>query len=110
MHLQSLKLLRPTVMSRCFYKKIQHLALALGSNVTFDVAQCPLYHMTCAPANFEVAASNSVGDDAFYIKIDYLTFDLVARKVVQYPKYYVTYTAAKVEVATANGSEGDAFT
>ena len=68
MHLQSLKLLRPTVMSRCFYKKIQQLALALGSNVTLDVAQCPLYHMTCATSNFEVAASNGVEDDAFTFK------------------------------------------
>ena len=42
MHLQSLKLLRPTVMSRCFYKKIQYLTLALRSNDTWDVAQCPL--------------------------------------------------------------------
>ena len=68
MYLQSLKLLHPTVMSRCFYKKIQHLALALGSNVTLDVAQCALYHMTCSPANFEVAASNGVEDDAFTLK------------------------------------------
>ena len=68
MHLQSLKLLRPTVMSRCFYKKIQHLTLALGSNVTRHVAQCPLYHMTSASANFEVAASNGVEDDAFTLK------------------------------------------
>ena len=67
MYLQSLKLLRPTVVSRCFYKKIHHLALALGSNVTLNVAQCPLYHMTCAPANFEVAASNDL-DDVFTLK------------------------------------------
>ena len=68
MYLQSLKLLRPTVMSRCIYKKIQHLALALGLNVTREVAQCPLYHLTCAPANFEVAASYGVEDDAFTLK------------------------------------------
>ena len=68
MYLQSLTLLRPTVMSRCFYKKIQHFALALGSNVTLGFAQCSLYHMTYAPANFEVAASNGVEDDAFTLK------------------------------------------
>ena len=31
--------------------------LDLGSKVTRDVAQCPQYHVTYAPANFEVAAS-----------------------------------------------------
>ena len=32
--------------------------------------------MTCAPANFEVVASNGVEGDAFTLKKDYLTFDL----------------------------------
>ena len=60
MHLQSMKQLRPTVISRCFYKKIQYLILALGSNDTLDVAQCPLY--VC---KFGVAASNGLEEDAF---------------------------------------------
>ena len=48
-----------------------------------------LYHMTCAPENFEVAVSNGLEED---------------------PIHHVTYTAAKVEVATANGLGWDAFT
>ena len=39
--------------------------LDLGSKVTRDVAQCPLYHVTYAPANFEVAESNGLEEDAF---------------------------------------------
>ena len=65
MHLQSLKLLRPTVMSRCIYKKIQYYTLVLGANVTRTAAQCPLYHMTYAPANVEVVSSNGLEEDAF---------------------------------------------
>ena len=65
MPLQNLKLLRQTVISICIYKKIQYLTLNLVSNAPCDVAQCPLYHMTCAPENFEVAVSNSLEEDAF---------------------------------------------
>ena len=60
MHLQSLKLLRPTVMSRCFYKKVQYLTLALGSKI-LEMLPYVLY----APANFEVAASNGLEEDGF---------------------------------------------
>ena len=39
--------------------------LDLGSKVTNDFAQCPLYHVTYAPANFEVGTSNGLEEDAF---------------------------------------------
>ena len=42
--------------------------LRVKCHMRCDVAQCPLYHMTCAPANFEVAASIGVEDDAFTLK------------------------------------------
>ena len=64
MHLQSLKLLRPTVMIRCFYNKKTTFGLGLGVKCHMR----SLYHMTCAPANFEVAASKGVEDDAFTLK------------------------------------------
>ena len=68
MHLQSLKLLRPTVVSRFFYKKIQHLALALRQ-MSHEMLPNVLYiNMACAPENFEVAASNGVEEDAFTLK------------------------------------------
>ena len=36
--------------------------LDLGVKVTQNVAQYPLHHVTYAPAKFEVATSNSLGD------------------------------------------------
>ena len=37
----------------------------LGVKVTQDVAQYPPHHMNSVPASFEVALSNSLGEDAF---------------------------------------------
>ena len=34
--------------------------LDVGVKVTQNVAQCPLHHVTYAPAKFEVATSNSL--------------------------------------------------
>ena len=39
--------------------------LDLRVNVTHNVAQYPLHHVTYAPANFEVAMSNGSGGYAF---------------------------------------------
>ena len=39
--------------------------LDLGVNVTQNVAQYPPHHVTYAPAKFEVAMSNGLGEDAF---------------------------------------------
>ena len=60
MHLQSLKIL-------CLTVKEMHLQntvfdLDLGVNVTQDVAQCPLHHVTYAHMKFEAATSNVCGE------------------------------------------------
>ena len=39
-----------------------------GFKVSQDIAQYPLHLVTNAPANFEVAMSNSLGGDAFTSK------------------------------------------
>ena len=64
MHLRSLKLLCPTVKEEMHYKKIHYMALTLGK-VMQNVVQYPPHHMTFAPAKFEVATPNSLGEDAF---------------------------------------------
>ena len=65
MHLQSLKLLCPTVKEEMHLQGKTLYDLDLGVKVTSDVAQYPPYHMTYAPAKFEVAMSNSLGEDTF---------------------------------------------
>ena len=42
--------------------------LDLFVKVTQNVVQCRPNHMTYAPAKFEVATSNSLGEDGFTIK------------------------------------------
>ena len=42
--------------------------LDLGVQVTQDVAQYPLHHVTYSDTKFEVAMSNSLGGDAFTSK------------------------------------------
>ena len=39
--------------------------LDLWAKVTSNVVLCPPNHMTFAPAEFEIATSNSLGEDAF---------------------------------------------
>ena len=39
--------------------------LDLGVNVTRNVAQYPLHHVTYSPTKFEVATSNGLGGDTF---------------------------------------------
>ena len=41
------------------------LGLDLGFNVTRNIAQYPLQHMTCLGTKFEVAPSNDLGIDVF---------------------------------------------
>ena len=80
--------------------------LDLGVKVTQNVAQYPLHQVTYSATKFEVATSKGLEGDAFYKKIQYLTFDLglkVTRKVGQYPLHHVTYSATKFEVAKSNG-------
>ena len=54
MHLQSLKLLCPTVKVEMHLQENTLYDLDLGVNDTLDVAQYPPHHMTYAPAKFEV--------------------------------------------------------
>ena len=56
MHLQNLKLLRPTVYEKMELQESTLYDLDLGVN------PC---HVTNAPAKFEVAMSNGLGEDAF---------------------------------------------
>ena len=79
--------------------------------VTQKVVQYPPNHMTYAHAKFEVATSNSLGEDGFTERTLY-DLDLgvkVTQNVAQYHPYHVTYALANFEVAMSNGSE-DAFT
>ena len=43
--------------------KIQYLTFDL--DVTQNVAQYPLHHVTCSATKFEVATSNGLGGDTF---------------------------------------------
>ena len=52
--------------------------LDLVVKVTQNVVQCPPNHMTYAPAKFEVATSNSLGEDNLQ-KSKYMTLTLESR-------------------------------
>ena len=70
MHLQSLKLLCPTVEEDMHLQENTLFDIDLGIKVTQNVARYPLHHVayayTCT--KFEVATSNSLGGDAFTSK------------------------------------------
>ena len=66
--------------------------------------------MTFAPAKFEVAMSNSLGEDAFTRKY---IFDLdlqvkITLNVAQCPLHHVTYVPTEFEVTTSKAL-GEAF-
>ena len=63
MHLQSLKLLCPTVWEEMHLQ--ENTFLDLGVKATQNIAQYPLHHVTYAPAKFEVDISNGLGRDSF---------------------------------------------
>ena len=71
--------------SMVHHHKLSLFYLYLGVKVTQNVAQYPLHHVTYAPAKFEVAMSNSLGD-AFTRKYKMLPCTL--------------HATAKFEVAT----------
>ena len=58
--------------------------------------------MTFAPAKFEVATSNSLGEDAFTRKF--------ILNVAQCPLHHVTYAPTEFEVTTSKALGGEAFT
>ena len=65
MQLQSLKFLRPTVKEEMHLQETTLYDLDLGVKVTYNVAQYSPYHEKYAPAKFEVATSNRLGEEAF---------------------------------------------
>ena len=56
--------------------------LDLVVKVTQNVVQCPPNHMTYAPAKFEVATSNSLGEEVNYMT---LTLESRSQKGYQVP-------------------------
>ena len=60
----SLKLLCPWLRRRSIYKNTLY-DLDLWVKVTPNVVQCPPNQMTIAHAKFEIATTNSLGEDAF---------------------------------------------
>ena len=68
--------------------------------------------MTFAPAKFEVATSNSLGEDAFTRKyiIDLALQVKVPLNVAQCPLHHVTYAPTEFEVTTSKALGGEAFT
>ena len=68
--------------------------------------------MTYALAKFEVATSNSLGEDNLQESKLY-DLDLgvkVTQNVAKYHPHYVTYAPVSFEVAMSNGSGEDSFT
>ena len=65
MQLWSLKLICPMVKEEMDLQGNTLYDLDLVVKVTQNVVQCPPNHMTYAPAKFEVATSNSLGEDGF---------------------------------------------
>ena len=59
--------------------------------------------MTFAPAKFEIATSNSLGEDA-------LTKVKVTLNIAQCPLHHVTYAPTEFEVTTSKALGGEAFT
>ena len=63
MHLQSLKLLCPTVKEKMHLQEMNYLTLTFGSRSHETLYRIPLHHVPYAPAKFEDATSNSLGED-----------------------------------------------
>ena len=68
MQLQSLKLQPLNVKEEMHLNENTIFDLDLGVQVTQDVAQYPLHHVTYSDTKFEVATSNGLGGDAFTSK------------------------------------------
>ena len=68
MHLQRLKLLRPTVKEQLHLQENAVFDLDFSIKVTHDVAKYPLHHVTYAHVKIEVATSKGLGRDALAIE------------------------------------------
>ena len=112
MHLRSLKLICPMVKEEMHLQEntLYDLDLDLVLKVTQNVVQCPPNHMTYVPAKFEVATSNSLGEDGFTKLYDLDLGVKVTQNVAQYHPHHVTYAPVNFEVAMSNGSGEDSFT
>ena len=85
-------------------------ALDLGAKVTQNDAQNHPHHVTYAPANFVVAMSNGLGEDAFTRKYILTLTPRSGSHEVLPSTHHVTYAQAKFEVATSKSLWGNAFT
>ena len=65
LHQQNLMLLHPMVKEEMHLQENTLFDLDLGVKVTWNVAQCPLHHVSYAPTEFEVTTSKGLGGDAF---------------------------------------------
>ena len=91
------------------------LTLTLGSRsqVTRNIAQYPLRHVSYSAKKIEVSTSKDLGGDAFTRKFNTWPLTLgfkVTWNVAQYLLHHVTFSATKFEVATSNSLGGDTFT
>ena len=110
MHLQSLKVLHPTILETMHLQEITLFDLWRWPKVKdiWSVAKYPLHHVIYAPAKFEAAMSNGLGGGALtrkYIRL----FDLfilgvkATRNIAQFPLHHVIYASAKFEISTSYG-------
>ena len=79
MHLWSLKLLCPMIKEEMHLQENTLNDLDLVVKATQNVVQYPPNHMNYAPAKFEVATSNSLREDGFTKKVNYVTLTLGPR-------------------------------
>ena len=70
MHQQSLILLHPTVKEQMHLQDNTLFDLDLWVKATWNVAQCPLHHVTCAPTEFEDTTSKGLGGNALTTKLN----------------------------------------
>ena len=112
MHQQSLMLLHPMVKEKMHLQENTLFDLDLVVKVTWNVAQCPLHHVTYAPTEFEVTTSNGLGVVTFTRKyiIWPLTLTLGSHKMLPSTLFIMWPIQLQFEVATSNSLGGDKFT
>ena len=67
-------------------EKVHYLTLTYGVNVIWIAAQYLLHHVTYAPTKFEVATSNSLGEDAFTRKYIFVV-KVKTKHYIMWPMY-----------------------
>ena len=70
MHLQESTLFDLDLQEKMHLQESTLFDLDLQVNVTLNVAQCPLHHVTYAPTVFEVTTSKALGGEAFTRKFN----------------------------------------